>query len=465
MPTSQPPLELWGGVECTINRVHDLFFDQLELSGHRERVAADLQLVRDLGLQTMRTPILWEHLEATQSWEFPDLLLAHMERLGIRPIVGLLHHGSGPPSTSLLDPAFPEKLAAFALKVAQRYPHVLDYTPVNEPHTTARFSALYGFWYPHERSIVSYLRALLHEIKATVLAMRAVRTVQLDARLIYTEDGGTFFSTPELRSFCIEREHRRWLGTDLLTGRVVGTHPLFSYLLGHGIDEEEILWFAANPCPPSILGLNYYVTSDRFLDHRLHLYPSHLAGGDEGSEPLVDFEAIRIRPEGIAGVQTLLTEAWQRYGIPVAITEAHLGAEPAEQRRWLREVWQHSQAARLTGVDVRAVTVWALLGSSNWCNLCTSDTGTYEPGVFDLSSGVPVPTPLASLVSELAHGDADLLPPDQTLDSPAHGWWHQPSRIVMHPSGDNPPPEEPDSLMTRPNGHPDQQPAPQVLTC
>lgn len=29
-----PPLELWGGVERTHNRVRDVYFDQLKWSGH-----------------------------------------------------------------------------------------------------------------------------------------------------------------------------------------------------------------------------------------------------------------------------------------------------------------------------------------------------------------------------------------------------------------------------------------------
>ena len=27
--TAPPPLEMWGGVECTVNRVGDRWFDQL----------------------------------------------------------------------------------------------------------------------------------------------------------------------------------------------------------------------------------------------------------------------------------------------------------------------------------------------------------------------------------------------------------------------------------------------------
>ena len=65
--------------------------------------------------------------------------------------------------------SFRNKLARYAGAVAERYPWIEAYTPVNEPNTTARFSAMYGVWYPHHMSRASYLRALLNELKGTVL--------------------------------------------------------------------------------------------------------------------------------------------------------------------------------------------------------------------------------------------------------------------------------------------------------
>lgn len=421
---SQPGIALWGGIECTMNRVHDTTFDQHVWSGHRARVREDLELIRSLGVRTLRTALHWEYFEATQSWDFFDQTLAEMQRLNLTPIAGLIHHGSGPPETNLLDPEFPKKLAAYASKVARRYPSIISYTPVNEPHTTSRFSCLYGYWYPHHRNFTSYLRALLNEVKATVLAMRAIREVQPKAELIYTEDGGTTFSTIEVETARAEREHRRWLGTDLLCGRVTSSHPLHRLLLDHGFTTGEIAWFVENPCAPSIIGFNYYLTSDRFLDHRVHMYPDHFRGGDSGSEPLVDVEALRVRPAGIVGAAAVLQEAWDRYGIPVAITEAHLGGGSDDQIRWLAEIWAAAHAARTSGVDVRAVTVWALLGSWNWCNLCTRDEGIYEPGPLTLVDDRPYLTPLGSFVSKLAGGEGFTAPASLTPS-----WWHDDARI------------------------------------
>ncbi len=419
-------LELWGGIEATINRVGETYLDQDQWSGHRDRVEADLERIAATGIRTLRTAVLWEHHVEAGNWDTADRALLAMQRLYLQPIVGLVHHGSGPRTTDLLDPGFPEKLAAYALEVAQRYPWVTDYTPVNEPHTTARFSCLYGLWYPHHHDVRSYLRALLHEVKATVLAMQAIRTVQPEARLIYTEDGGSIYSTPERDSFRQMRDDRRWLGTDLLCGVVTEAHPLFDDLIGNGIAREDILWFAGNPCPPAVLGLNYYLTSDRLLDHRVDLYPAHFRGGETGHDPLVDIESFRVRTEEFPGVEPILLEAWRRYGLPVAITEVHLGDNADNQIRWLHDIWTAAHAARAAGADVRAVTVWAVLGSWNWSNLVTRDAGHYEPGLFNIRSGTAVPTPLAAFARQLATGQ---VPQHPALAEP--GWWTLPERITF----------------------------------
>src|SRR5215213_2322585 len=182
-PLRPAPPELWAGVECSVNRVGDEFFDQLERSGHARR-SSDLELFAELGVRALRYPVLWERTAPDgverADWSWADERLARLRELGVRPIVGLVHHGSGPRSTSLVDPAFPEKLAAFARSTAARYPWVEDYTPVNEPLTTARFSGLYGHWYPHARDARTFLSALLVQCRATALAMRAVRRARPD---------------------------------------------------------------------------------------------------------------------------------------------------------------------------------------------------------------------------------------------------------------------------------------------
>ena len=40
------------------------------------------------------------------------------------------------------------------------------------------------------------------------------------------------------------------------------------------------MWFQENPCPPDILGINYYVTSERYIDEDVQQYPAASHGGN-----------------------------------------------------------------------------------------------------------------------------------------------------------------------------------------
>jgi len=425
----QRPVEIWGGPECTLNRVGDRYFDQLARSGHAQRLD-DLDRFAHLGINALRYPVLWERVAPesldSPSWQWSDERLARIRELGMRPIAGLLHHGSGPRYTSLIDAAFPELLARYAGLVACRYPWVTDYTPVNEPLTTARFSGLYGLWYPHERTTRAFVRALLNQIRGTALAMTAIRRVNPTARLIQTEDCGRCYGTRVTQPQVAFENHRRWLTWDLLCGRVDRRHPLHKFLTKHGASDAELDWLRAHPTPPQVVGLNYYVTSDRFLDERLDRYPVDTHGGN-GGIAYADVEAVRVREEGLAGHAAHLIDAWRRYQLPVALTEVHLACTREEQARWLIDAWHATAAARDAGADVVAMTPWALLGSFDWDSLVTRPRGHYEPGAFDVRSAKPRPTALTTVIQQLATG---VVPSSAMLTGP--GWWRRPERL-LHP--------------------------------
>ena len=300
---------IWGGVECSVNRIGDRWHDQLELSGHDRRLE-DLDLIASLGIRTLRYPVLWERTAPNspneQDWSWADTRMSALRSLAIDPIVGLVHHGSGPRYTSLLDENFAPGLARFALDCARRFPWVTRYTPVNEPLTTARFSALYGHWYPHHRNERSFARALLNQCRAVALSMSAIRSINPAAELVQTEDLGTTYSTPHMgyqRDFDNER---RWLSWDLLCGRVDKHHALRPFLERAGITAEELDWFVAHPCPPQIIGINHYVTSDRYLDERVSLYPPNSRGSTPWSATPMSRRCASCQPRIADGVSSNL---------------------------------------------------------------------------------------------------------------------------------------------------------------
>lgn len=416
-PASHP--ECWGGVECTINRVHNNYRDQLYDAGHYFR-HDDIAQIGEAGFKRLRYPVLWERHEPSQGmeidWSLTARRLDEIRSNGMIPIAGLLHHGSGPGWTDLLDDTFPEKLAAYALKVAKRFPWLEYYTPVNEPLTTARFSGLYGLWYPHRTDEPAFLKMLFNQVKATVLAMEAIRTVNPLAKLVQTEDLGKTHSTGLLQYQADFENQRRWLSYDLLCGKLDRQHPLWSHCRHNGISEAQLRFFIQRPCLPEVMGFNYYVTSERYLDHRLRLYPGVEPGGN-GRHTYIDTEAVHAGK--MQGLGALLREAWERYRLPIAVTECHLHCTREEQIRWLHENWNTCCRLNAEGIPVMGFTFWALLGAYDWDSLLVRRRHHYEGGCFELSSGKPKPTLIFRMAQQLCRTGQ--------FDHPlltARGWWH-----------------------------------------
>ncbi len=414
--------DIWGGIECSVVRVGDTVRNQLHDTGHLWR-RDDIALIAGLGLKTVRYPVLWEMVEQQRGrmdWRWTDERLGELRKFGIAPIAGLVHHGSGPVWTNLLDPEFPEDLAAYAASVAARYPWLEMYTPVNEPFTTARLCGLYGLWHPHTRDEQVCFRITVAECRATALAMKAIRRINPHAKLVQTEDFGRIYSTPPLAEQAEYENERRWLSIDLLTGRVTESHPFYRRLIAAGVDGAHLEDLQAEPAVPDIIGIDYYLTSDRVLDHRLELHPDEPVGGN-GRTTYVDIAAVRSDlPRHKTGLQGRLAEIWERYGLPIAVTELHNGCTRDEHVRWLMEGWRTAKAACENGIDVRAVTSWSLFGAQDWNSMLTRQDGYYECGAFDARYVPPQPTIVARAISHLAQaGEFD----HPVLDRP--GWWHR----------------------------------------
>lgn len=431
MSQEQTRPAFWGGVECTVNRIGDRQMDQNERTGHEAR-EGDLDLVAgDLGVRALRYPVLWERTTAKLNdpprWEWSDRRLAHLRQLGITPIVGLLHHGSGPFGTSLEDPRLPALFAEYARAVADRYPWVELWNPVNEPATTSRFSGLYGYWYPHRKDEAAFARILVNQIRAVAAAMRAIRTVNPRAQLIQTEEVGEVRGRPGLATQIEKDNQRRWLSLDLLTGRVQADHPLHAWLIACGVSPADRADLCESPCPPDVIGVNHYLTSERYLDDRLELYPEAMHVGQDGRR-YVDTDAVCSAAEPLLGPRASLARTHARYRIPVAITEMHLAGSEDDRIRWLLEIWDGAVEAGRQGVPVRSVTAWSVFGIIDWDSLATCWNGNYEPSLWDVSSGAPKPTAVLEIARALARGET---PRPPALDSP--GWWNTPARLERHP--------------------------------
>src|SRR5688572_28891541 len=195
--------EVWGGIECSFSRVQNVFGDQLDYCGHYRRGIEDIEHIAGLGIRALRYPVIWErlkpHADSQIPWSWVERQLNALRHFNILPIAGLVHHGSGPLHACLSESGFATEIEIYARQVAEKFPWIEYYTPVNEPLTTARFCGLYGYWYPHRKSDKAFVEMLLTEIKAIVLAMKAIRNVNSAAKLVQTEDLGKIYSTKRLK--------------------------------------------------------------------------------------------------------------------------------------------------------------------------------------------------------------------------------------------------------------------------
>jgi dTDP-4-dehydrorhamnose reductase len=377
----------------------------------------------------MRYPVIWErHCPSASSfidWSSSEQGLYALREKNISPIAGLVHHGSGPKYADFSSPAFATGLQAFAGKVAEKYPWINYYTPVNEPLTTARFAGLYGLWYPHKKNDRAFVNILLNQMKAIVLSMQEIRKINPDAKLVQTEDLAKIYSTPFM-SYQAEFENvRRWLTFDILCGKLKPGHRLWNYFLKYTSSEKDLNFFIENACPPDIIGLDYYPTSERFLDENLDRYPMHTHGHNHRHK-YADVEAVRVRIKEPHGIKTLLTEVWKRYSLPMVLTEVHINCDYDNQIRWVGKIRQACSELASAGVDVRAMTIWAMLGSFGWNRLLTAPGGDYESGAFDISEGRLSTTPLAEYIIRIS---VDPEYHDPVLDE--NGWWEEDSRLIF----------------------------------
>lgn len=406
-------LELWAAAACTVQRVGDRWFDQVRRTGHHDR-ADDIERFAALGVQRVRFPVLWPRVMqgdvGSPDWRWHDTRLTRIRELGLSAIVDLVD-GSAP--FDVADPEFAQRFAAYARAVARRYPWIEDWTPIHGAFTCARRGLLGSDAHPQVRDAGAGLHRVVHAMSATIAAMRAIREVVPHARFVLTENIGRVSSTPALAEHRRFANEARWLAIDLACGRVDREHPLHDQLDRLGAPAALLDAMVEEPCPPDVIGIDYDLGSDRFIDDRVEHYPAHAWTGD-GSRAFADVEAVRSGT--IAGHRTVLEDVWRRYERPLALTRVHLGGTREAQMRWLFDAWCAAAQAREAGLDVRGVTVSAVFGEVHRAGSIDGDR--YEPGAYDVRSREPRATAVAGLARELAAG---ITPAHPLLASP--GFW------------------------------------------
>jgi dTDP-4-dehydrorhamnose reductase len=411
------PLEVWASPEPTVARIDaDTVRDQCAETGWSAR-ADDVERIADLGVGGCRFPVLWEHTAplspAARDFRARQSGIERLRERGVEPIVTLLHHGSGPRYTDLLDPAFPELFAGYAAAAARAFPEVRRWTPINEPLTTARFATLYGVWYPNRRDDPAFGRALIHQTLATLYAMERIRAVTSAAQLVVTEDLQRFTAADRgVAGYVDFLRERAFVSIELVAGRVVAGHPLYAFLIERcAVRADELATIAAHAVPPDLVAFNHYPHSERYVFSN----PDGTIG---------DVPAVYVAGEPPPRAHGPLRAAAQRLDLPLALGEVHVDAPAPERVRWLAQHAADVEALRVAGVDVRAIGVWAAFGMVDWHSLLRARAQATEDGVYTFAGphAIPQPTLLTAAIRTLARGE-------RIDDRGVFGWWERETRL------------------------------------
>jgi beta-glucosidase/6-phospho-beta-glucosidase/beta-galactosidase len=374
------------GIECSYPTIEGGRWrrDQMAATGHYRSWQKDFECVRDLGIRHLRYgPPLHLIFEGPgrYDWSFTDTVMASMRQLGLEPIIDLCHFGVPGWLENFQNPEVPPALAAYARDFAARYPWVRFYTPVNEMFVCAKLSALDGVWNEQRRDEDSFVRAVTHLAKASILMTEAILRERPDAVFVNSESGEFYqpcCPDPRIIQIAAFENERRFLPLDLLYAHPVGA-VMRAHLRQHGMADSDYDWFMSRPVPRrSIIGVDYY----------------------EWNEKLVDTDGHSRSLGELFGWYVIASRYFERYRRPMMHTETNR-MDARDGPRWLWRQWHNVQLLRKSGVPLVGFTWYSLTDQVDWERALSSPSGTVNPvGLFDLNRDVrPVGLAYKSLIS------------------------------------------------------------------
>ena len=337
------------GIECSDPTIEHgtVRRDELAECGHYEHYKDDLRLVKELGLKVLRygLPYHATHLgPGKYDWSFADDAMAEIRRLGITPILDLLHFGVPDWIGNFQNPELPVLFAEYAAAVAARYPWVRYYTPVNEIYVTARVSAKDGLWNEQLKSDRAFVTAMKHLVAASIMGTQAIAQARPDVVIVQSESAEYTWEARAVQSAAVRLANKqRFISLDLLYANPPDAE-ICHWLADNGLTRAEYDWFMQGEPPGhQVMGNDYYGRNERIIKP------------DGGMVPAED----------VAGWYAITHEYYARYKRPVFHTETNV-SDPEAAPSWLWKQWINVMRMRRDGVPVLGFTWYSLIDQVDW---------------------------------------------------------------------------------------------------
>lgn len=368
--------------------------DEYELTGHYERFHEDIGLIAQLGVPAARYGIPWHRINPERgkwSWEWTDAAIERMLETGVQPIVDLVHYGL--PSwieNAFLNPDFPEYMAEYAGRVAERYRgRVFAYTPLNEPRITAWYCGRIGWWPPFHKSWRGFVAVMNGVCRGTVRTVETLRTIDPDILFAHVDATDLYVAAePGLQAEADLRQEIVFLALDLVSGRIDSSHKLYEWLQRQKMNPADFLWFKEHALDLPLIGINLYPMFT-------HKTVERTQGG-----------GMRIKMSYANGdlVEKVARLYWERYHTPLFISETASVGSVKRRQAWLDDSLASVARARAAGIPLVGYTWWPLFALVTWAYR----QGNKEPaeylkqmGLWNLTPTLErIPTSLVSAFRE-----------------------------------------------------------------
>lgn len=329
--------------------------DEYALTQHYAHFHEDLRLAAELGVQALRYGFPWYRLNPAPGewdWSWTDQVVDAAEEAEVELLIDLVHYGT--PlwlEGSFTDPRYPEAIAEFGAAVAKRYRgRIGAITPLNEPLVTASFTGLRGIWPPHLHGEEGWAAVVVSVAEGIQRTIRAVRSVAPELEILHVEATHLWTTTErDLAPQLALLEQKNYLPTDLVLGHVGRDHPLRSWLEEAGVSELRLDALEASAEFPDVIGLNYY---PELSARDLTWYGDDVVG--------VTFDG------GFDGLAAIADGFWQRYGLPLMISETAVEGSDEHRIAWLETVVAGIAGLMRDGMDVRGIVWWPLFDFVDW---------------------------------------------------------------------------------------------------
>ncbi|MGB7564864.1 MAG: family 1 glycosylhydrolase [Prochlorococcaceae cyanobacterium] len=345
---------------------------------HWNRVSEDVELIRSLGANALRFSIEWSRLEPApgqwehRAWDHYADEIAQLRSVGVEPMVTLLHFtlpGWLAERGGLVAEEFPQRLETFAAEAGRRLgAGVRLWCTLNEPNVQMFYGYVNGQWPPGLRDKALAVRAFAGLLRGHALAARALRAACPGAQI-----GAALH-------LVVAEPLRSWWPLDRLATRLVETGFNWAFydsiqrgalqlrLPGFPVLDEAMAELAGSA---DFVGVNFY------RRHLVRFAPDTptMVELRSGPGPLSD-AGVEILPQGLL---TILRRVWNRYQLPVFITENGVADAAGSLRGpYLRSHAYAMAWAMAEGIPVKGYFHWSLLDNFEWTDGYTLRFGLYS---------------------------------------------------------------------------------------